>query len=246
MTAPTAHPRPTLRSPSFIWLTAFAVVVLAILAGLGVWQLQRLQWKQALIDRIEARVEAPPLELSQALAQAAAGADIEFRLVEGEAVRLPGQTLRLFWTRGGRPGWRLIAPFRLADGTAMLVDRGFVTNEDYPAVTPLQGTQALRGRLRGPDRPTAFTPDNRPQTNEWYWRDDAAMARALGLDPADLSPWLLSLENAGGDPGPLISAALPEQIPNRHLGYAITWFGLAACLVGVYLALVWKLRRQTA
>jgi surfeit locus 1 family protein len=95
------------------------------------------------------------------------------------------------------------------------------------------------GVLRVPDRATFVTPANQPQDNHWYSRDVPAMAKALGApDPA---PVMLMAETSTNPQWKaLIPAPIPADIPNRHLEYALTWFGLAGSLLAVYAAAVWR------
>ena len=124
----------------------------------------------------------------------------------------------------------------------MLVDRGFVGDDisarppvDASVLAPIQVT----GVFRAPEKASFVTPPNDQAANHWYSRDIAAMAAVLKADrPA---PMFLMAETATNPEWKaLIPAPLPADIPNRHLEYALTWFGLAAALVGVYAAMLWR------
>jgi surfeit locus 1 family protein len=128
---------------------------------------------------------------------------------------------------------------------SILVDRGFVADTvtqrpavDRAATTPIE----LVGVLRTPDRATFVTPKNPSGPGRWFSRDVPAMARALGVSrPAPV--FLFAETSSNPELKALQPAPLPTDIPNRHLEYALTWFGLAAGLVGVYLAVLLRRRK---
>ena len=226
-------------------LTVAVAVALAILCGLGTWQVKRLAWKGALLARIAALQAAPAVPAEPVLERAAAGADADFTRV---ALDCPGLAaapfLELYAVRDGQAGSRLISacPVRTGRFASVLVDRGFVADSisARPPVTPGDHSPfALVGVLRKPDARTFVTPPNQPAANRWYWRDLPAMASALGTRAP--APLVLMAETST-NPGwkALTPAPLPAEIPNRHLEYAITWFGLAGALLAVYAAMLWR------
>lgn len=228
-----------------IGLTIATAVALAILVGLGVWQVQRLAWKEALLARVAALQNAPAMPLGPVLEHIAAGGDAGFTRVVVDCPGL-GQApfLELFSVREAGAGVRLISACKVASGqyASVLVDRGFVSDQvsarpavDAASTAPIH----MIGVLRVPDRPTFVTPKNELAANRWYSRDVPAMAKALGVGgPA---PLILMAETSTNpewkalDPQPL-----PAEISNRHLEYALTWFGLAVALACVYAATLWK------
>jgi surfeit locus 1 family protein len=163
----------------------------------------------------------------------------------GDCPRAAGEPrLELHAIEDGVLGRRWISACPLEGGPypAILVDLGFVPQGASPALEP-GGVRAVVGFLRAEEPPTRFSPSPSPdQTGRtvWYRRDVAGMSAALGVrDPAPVFLMLESPAPAGGLPRP---APLPARISNNHLGYAITWFGLAAALVGVYLGMMFKKR----
>lgn len=229
-------------------LSLAVLVAFLILVGLGVWQVRRLQWKEALLADIAAAQSAPAQPLAEALAAVRRGEDVGFRRVIGNCPGLD-ETLyvRLHAIEAGVAGHRYISRCLLKDAPypAILVDRGFLPND-----APRPGEMRVGGRvprpvvgfLRAPEPPGALTPAPDLGSNLFYGRDPDAMAAALG-GPA-VAPVFLMLESpppAGYGPRP---APTPTAIPNNHLGYALTWFGLAAALLGVYGAMMFK--RPTA
>jgi surfeit locus 1 family protein len=230
-----------------IGLTLATAVAMAILLWLGVWQLQRLAWKEGLLAQIAALQNAPAVPLAPVLERSAAGADAGFTRVVVDCPGL-GQApfLELFSVREAGAGVRLISACKVAAGpyASVLVDRGFVSDQvsarpavDAASTAPMR----LIGVLRAPDRATFVTPKNELAANRWYSRDVPAMAKALGVRAP--APLILMAETSTNpawkalDPQPL-----PAEISNRHLEYALTWFGLAAALACVYAATLWKRR----
>lgn len=232
-----------------VGLTIAVAISLSILIGLGVWQLQRLAWKESLLARVEALQAAPAQSASAALERMAAGADLDFARISIECPGLASAPyLQLYSVRDGQPGARLISACQTTDGRyrTILVDRGFVdeTISARPKVNVSDRAPiAVTGVLRVPEKGNFVSPPNDVTGNRWYVRDVPAMARALNADaPAPLV--LMAETSSNPEWKALDPAPLPAQITNRHLEYALTWFGLAAALVGVYVAMLWR-RRKT-
>ena len=218
--------------------TLLTLLVLAVLIGLGTWQMQRLAWKEALTATIETRLGGPPAPLAELLAEPPAA---DFR-----RVRLTGHYLhdRAFafgtFARGGEFGARLVTPLRMPAGAVLLVDRGWLPEALLPPERPAEllpaGEVTLTAvlRFRGDERALPFTPDNRPVERRWFWWDLPAMAAAVG---DDLLPVVAVLDAPDG-PGPLPRVEpVRFELANNHLGYAMTWYGLALGLLAVYVAL---------
>ena len=227
----------------FAAIPALATVLgMAILIGLGVWQVQRLHWKEGLLARIAALRSAPPEPLDVVLRRAADGLDIDYARVQQACPEIEtAPYLRLYSVKDGYAGYRIIAACPLAGGPygAILVDRGFIAQ----GLTPTGGqtlSAPIVGILRKGDARNFVTPRNDPAQNLWYGRDIAAMAHALGA--ANPAPTYLMLEQPAPPAGGPVIAPLPSDIPNNHLQYAITWFGLAVALAGVYAASLWRKR----
>ena len=229
-------------------LTVAFLAALVVLIGLGVWQLQRLAWKRELLERIADAQVHPATSLEEALRSHREGLDVEYARVVTDCPGLDqAPYLKLFAVRERVLGFRAISACQVEDATygSILVDRGFVAEEDA-ARMPAAGRPAFQHRpvvgvLRLPEPPTFVTPEDRPAENSWVRRDVAAMAKALGARaPAPLFLMLESPPPQGFGPTP---APLPAAVSNRHLGYALTWFGLAAALVAVYAALLLRGRR---
>ncbi len=226
-------------------LTIATTLAFAILIGLGVWQVERLAWKQSLLARVAALQSAAPRPVGPVLADMAKGGDADFTRV---TLYCPGLSkapfLELYAVRDGEPGVRLVSACKVdaAGYRAVLVDRGFV-DQSISARPPVDAADttpfSLTGVFRKPDKPSFVTPPNDVAGNHWYWRDHAAMAKALRTSAP--APQVLMAETpTNPDWKALVPAPVPADIPNRHLEYALTWFGLAAALAGVYAALLWR------
>lgn len=226
----------------FPWfLTLFTLPALALLIGLGVWQVQRLAWKEALIDQADAAATSAPAPIEKVLK----AADPEFRKAQ---VTCPGlataRFVELQSIHDGDPGARLISICR-APGVAspFLIDRGFVADSvlERPRVAEATEPVSLLVELRRtPKAGGGMTPA--PANNRFYARDSAAIARVLGVEtPSEFT--LFALTSTNPEIADLTASAPPAAFANNHLGYAMTWFGLAIALVGFYLALVWRRMR---
>jgi surfeit locus 1 family protein len=251
MTAPT-----TLPSPRRGWFvsTLLALCGLAILIGLGVWQLDRKAWKDNLIATLTARLAAdpvagvPPRDQWQTLDRA----QLEFRRVTVPVEFLNDQEA-LVYTAGSalRPdvkglGYWVFTPARLPGGSVVVVNRGFVPGDRKAPATrragQVSGSVDIVGILRWPDEKNMFTPNDEPQHNIWYVRDPAVIGPAKNW--GTVAPFFIDLESPE-PPGGLPRAGRVElRLSDNHLQYALTWFGLALTLVGVYTAaMISRIRR---
>lgn len=220
--------RPTL------WPTLFSVPAILILCGLGVWQLERLAWKRGIIEAIETRAGAEPVELPPL-------ASIRPEAEEYRRFRVTGELLHekeihlLSHTHRGNLGYQLIVPLRRADGSHVLVNRGWVpADRRDPASRPetrVAGTVSVTGHLRRGWVQGWFVPDNEPARNQWFFADLEAMTRQMGIDAP---PFFI--EAGPTPPGELpIGGQTRLKVPNNHLQYALTWFGFALILCVIYI-----------
>lgn len=208
---------------------------LAVLIGLGSWQLQRLGWKTDLIAKMTARIEASAVPLP-ADVSAATIDDLEFTQVRVTGrFRHADEMVVLARPRKGEAGSRVVTPMETEDGRWILIDRGWIPiGAEDPARRSggqITGSTSVEGLLRAPPQTNLFTPNNRPEENVWYWIDPAAMAERAGFAPQPFFVEAGPAPNPGGLP---VGGRPVLDIPNNHLQYAITWFGLAAGLLAVY------------
>jgi len=213
---------------------AAASLGMVILLSLGTWQVSRRFEKEALLAHVRAGLAAPPVALSVALDRWHAGKDVSYLRVHFTGRYRPGPQLRLFRSLNGMVGWHLAAIFESDDAGDVLVDRGFIPDElkDKAVTAPPAGRIKLTGVLRLHRKARdAFTPDNKPAANEWFWWDVRAMTVAAGLAPGDVPAPVVHLQPAPGDPPwPRATGVDLSNIPNHHLQYAATWYGLALTL----------------
>ncbi len=229
--------------PRFLVLTVSTIVAFAILVALGTWQLQRRDWKHALIERIEARADGPPVTLQQVLDRWGRDRDIEYMRVKMTGKLRAEQEFHIYTIRDGRAGWRVVSPFE-TDGRLVMLDRGFVpeplkdpnTRADQPMP---QGEIKVTGLARAPGESNFVTPENEPQRNRWYWRDLESIVAQLPKNVwGRTAPFFVEAE-AGALPGEWPRGGVTQlRLRDRHLSYALTWFGLALTLIGVYIAYV--------
>jgi surfeit locus 1 family protein len=234
---PTASLRRGLVLPSIATACAFAVLV-----GLGTWQVQRKAWKEGLIATVSERFAAPPVALPQPADWARLDpATDEYRRVRFAAELLNDKEALVFTTgsslHGGEaaPGYWVFTPARVLDRIVM-VNRGFVPEDRKDPATRAQGQVAgpvdIVGVMRWPEQPGLFTPAAEPGKNLWFSRDSTAMAQAKGLDP--VAPFYIEQESPPAPGGLPRAGKLQPSFPNNHLGYAITWYGLALVLAGSF------------
>lgn len=211
----------------------FGAVGCAVLVSLGVWQLKRLAWKEAMLAELAAKILAEPVALP------ARPAPDEHRYlpvsVRGE---LKDPTLRvLISQKRVGAGYRLISPMVL-DGRKIMIDRGVIPVDAVPPALPV-GQVEISGNLHWPDETDGFTPPPDLKGNIWFARDVARMAEVLETEPI-----LLVARQTSFD-GPEVSV-LPvdgAHIPNDHLQYAITWFSLAILWFVMTIYFLWRIRR---
>lgn len=230
--------------------TLASLLALIILVGLGTWQLQRLHWKTDLLARIEAGMTADPVALPALVADPAAW-DYRRAFVTGQFMHEKEALIgpRLYPGRDGRmlPGLHVLTPLVRSDGGGIvLVDRGWIPLDKRDpasrAAGELAGEVTITGILRAPEPRAWMQPENDPARNDWYWFDLPALARFAAV-PA-LAPLVLQADatpNPGGYP---IGGRTILKVKNDHLSYALTWYGLALTLVGVYLAASFRRRND--
>jgi len=242
------------RGGGILEATVFAIVGVAILCGFGLWQLDRKVWKENLIATLTARLARAPENLApHASWPRLVPEGNEYARVTFPAEFLEGQEA-LVYTNGSpfRPdvkgtGYWVFAPARLAGGSIVLINRGFVPLDRKDIGTRAEGAPRgivdVVGVMRWPETRGLFTPADDVQGNVWYLRDPKAMAEAHKW--ATVAPFYIEQES------PVPPGSLPKpgklnvQLPNNHLQYALTWFGLALALAGVYIVwLAGRLRRR--
>lgn len=224
------------RMKRYLFALALGLGGCAILLALGLWQLQRLEWKTAMLDQISAQIAGAPQPLPPE------GTDS--RALKYTPVTVAGGTtgeelLVLTGVKGVGPGYEVISVLETGEGRRVLIDRGFVPEAGRDAP---RGPTALivTGNLHWPEEADRYTPEPDARTGIWFARDVPAMAAALGTEPV-----LIVAAQVSGDPQGIAPQPITiTGIPNDHLNYAITWFSLAIVWAGMTAFLMWRIRRR--
>jgi surfeit locus 1 family protein len=218
-------------------LFAATFAALAILVALGMWQLQRRAWKEELIAAVEARLAAEPIPFAEAVARAEAGEAMEYQPVFLDGAYAHDRAAGVFGTYEGKAGVYLFVPLLIADGSIVYVNRGFTPQAGEKALSEPDGALRVIGLLRRAEEKRgierAVAPQDQPADNLFFTRDPRMLAATQGPSAPAWYVDSKGLESAGPWPKGGLTRV---EFPNRHLEYALTWFGLAASLVGVFIA----------
>ena len=217
----------------FVFPIALGLSGISVLIMLGVWQLQRLDWKNNLLSNIEQKITAEPVLLMEELTEL----DDQYRSVMVEGDILPGEIHVLTSLKNIGPGFLVIVPFALADGKIIMVDRGFVP-EAEKKLNRSHGKVKLVGNLLWPNETDGFTPDPDVKKNMWFARDLEKMSNHLKTDA------VLIVMRQSEPVGKPVPQQIGVHIANDHLGYAITWFSLAVVWFGMTSLLVYRIKKQ--
>jgi len=236
------------RKRSLLVPTLFMLAMCAFLVGLGVWQLQRLEWKEGLIREVSQRTtQAPVAPPPEAEWPSLTQDSLEYSHWQVSGTFDHAKEVRVFANlpdargpvRG--VGYWIVTPLLRTDGSTILINRGFVPESAKAPASRVagltEGTVTVTGLARWTEDRNPFTPADNPATGDWFTRDIAGIARAEHL--ARVAPFIIDADASA--PG-----GLPQggetilSFPNNHFQYALTWFGLAIGLVGVYGAMAWR------
>jgi surfeit locus 1 family protein len=204
-------------------VTATAALAALLLAGLGIWQVERRAWKLDLIARTETKLAAQPVALPPRQAWSRIGTDDVYTRVRIEGQWLATKPVLVKAVTDVGPGWWVMSPLRTADGV-VVVNRGFVPDDRRGAARPASGPAAMRGLLRLGEPGGAFLRHNDPASGRWFSRDVTVMARANGW--GSVAPFFVDADRAPGGAWPRGGMTM-VRFPNNHLVYALTWFALA-------------------
>ena len=222
----------------FLWLTIVTLPAFLVLISLGSWQLQRLQWKNDIISNFEARSAAEAIAIPEANA--------ELDVLEFSSLALEGEylhdkeTFLTGRTYEGNAGFHVVTPFLLNDGRTILINRGWVS-EDYRdpakrAFSQIDGKTSVAGILRRPGVRGYFVPENEPENGFWFTLVPSQINQHLDLGDAAIEQFYADAVRTSDVVTLPIAAKTKLNLRNAHLSYAMTWYGIAIALVGVYLA----------
>jgi surfeit locus 1 family protein len=226
------------------WPTAIMLPIVLFSLGLGVWQMDRREWKRGILDRLTVNQAAPPMTVDE--------------LVKGDPLRREYGRVRVTGTflhdkefylaarsLKDKVGMQVVTPLRLDDGRIVLFDRGWIPQEQKDPPKRAQGQVAgrvdLTGIVRRNQERRQFAPENVPDKNVWFHVDVPLMRNMAGGKPdPKLDTFFLEADAAPNPGGVPIGGQTRLDIPNDHLQYAITWFLIALAGAGVYLAYHWE------
>lgn len=237
---------------SLFWPTVFTLISLPILIGLGVWQVERLAWKEALIASINEGLAQTPVPLEEPKDAWKDLANKEYRPVTVTGHFLYQDERHLFSADHGEMGWHVYTPLETKAGNVVFVNRGFVPDGLKAAASRAAGNVggevAVTGLMRKPGAKGWFDADADQVRNVWLWRDLDGMTASLPeAERRRVLPFFIDAAAEPSNPGGWPRGGVTRlDIPNRHLEYALTWFGLAVTLVCIYAVFAWPRLRRSA
>ncbi|MDP2332634.1 MAG: SURF1 family protein [Reyranella sp.] len=227
-----------------LWPTLISLPILVLSLGLGIWQIERREWKRDILDRLATNQAAAPLSLDELLQgdplrHEYGRVKVAGTFEHGKEFHLAARSLK------NKVGLQVVTPLRTDDGRIVLFDRGWIPSEKKEAPKRAEGQVAGRVELVGIVRRSQikgrFVPDNVPDKNVWFQVDVPLMRKLAGGAPdARLDTFFLDADAAPNPGGAPVGGQTRLDIPNDHLQYAITWFMLALAMAGVYLAYHWE------
>lgn len=240
---PLFHLRPAL------WPTVLSLAILGVALGLGIWQMERREWKRGILDRMAVNQAAAPIGFDELLkgdplAREYGRVKVAGTFLHDKEFYLAARSLK------NKVGLQVVTPLATDDGRIVLFDRGWIPQEakDPPrrAAGQVQGRVELTGIVRRNQERRQFAPENVPDRNVWFHVDVPLMRSMAGGKPdPKLDAFFLDADAAANPGGVPVGGQTRLDIPNDHLQYAITWFLIALAMAGVYLAYHWENGRLT-
>ncbi|MGO7837044.1 SURF1 family protein [Rhizobium johnstonii] len=226
--------------------TVCLVLLAAALSALGTWQVERLAWKRDLVARVDQRVHAPPVPApAQADWKKVNATDDEYRRVTAVGTLANDKETLVYASTALGPGYWVMAPLTLADGTSILVNRGFVPTDRRDPATRREGQPSgpveITGLMRMTEPKGSLLQSNDVAADRWYSRDVAAIAEKRGVSAP--APYFIDADATANPGGLPVGGLTIIAFPNNHLLYAITWYGLATMVLAL---LVFILRGERA
>jgi surfeit locus 1 family protein len=237
------------RAAGLLWPALMTLAMLPVLVSLGTWQLHRKAWKEDLIAKIEARVKAEPISYTAALAEFVRTQDVEYSRVRVTGVFDHGEERHVYAPRETSQGWNVFTLLRPEGGFPVYVNRGWVPDRlkdpAKRAEGQLAGPVTITGLVRLDEKKGWFTPAPDVVGNRWYARDTWAMRWGSAGEPSSdtlatarlvaYAPFSIDAEAEPANPGGWPKGGTTEvRLPNSHLQYVVTWYGLAATLLVIF------------
>lgn len=235
-------------------LTVLMLLALGVLVSLGNWQKQRLQWKEALLTKIETQLFGDPIALETLENKFVAGEDIAYTPVNVSGTFMHDKEQHYFATFKGASGYFVYTPLQVDGRDAIIfANRGFVPfDKKEPSTRALgqtEGVVAIKGiaRVAPSQKPSSVVPNNDLEKNIYYWKDLSNMTAQAGLKQSgQIIPFFVDVDSAPNDGGFPMGGVTRLDLPNNHLQYMVTWYGIALTLLGVYVAYIIQWRRKSA
>ena len=218
----------------WLFVVFIAVPGLMLLLYLGVWQMKRLAWKEALLENISYNLSSEPSILPTELKKS----EHNYKMVEVEGFLEPRAIFILTPVKGSGAGFRVISPLKLQDGNKILIDRGVIKEQDTDRLETLGQQNSIIGYLFWPNETDYFTPDPNLKRNIWFSRDLEKMASFL-----ETQQILVVATEKRLDPSLKMQDPISD-IPNNHLQYAITWFMMSILWFGMSAYFVYKMIKK--
>ncbi len=214
--------------------SVFGLCGVTLLLTLGLWQINRLEWKTNILDQIDQKINSSPTQLPASLSR---GSD-QYLSVSVTGQFKDSEIHVLSSVKFVGPGFRIIAPLELPNRRVILVDRGFVPQSDKNQER-YRGPIQITGNLLWPDETDHYTPSPDIKTNIWFSRNLKEMAKFLGSEEVLLVAKVSSPNFDSLKPQPI-----GLNIPNNHMIYALTWFSLALVWLGMTIYMLWRINKQ--
>lgn len=223
-------------------LTIVTIIALAILVALGTWQARKVGPKTAMVERIETGLKGESIKLPVHVDDPLM---LDYRKVVFEGTSVPVDPVRVYQINlAGKPGYSIYAPVQRPHGMAVIVNFGWVPMEYDQNVRLPNGEIEVRGVLRTSATPGMMTPENVPEADQWFTADVHELAAHFGLRTKEYYHFRVFADHRGGAEALPRGGEVRVDIPNNHLEYAFTWYGLGLSLIAVYIAFGLKRGRE--
>lgn len=218
------------RKPRLLAFGAITALFFLVFCGLGIWQIERLSWKLALIARVDQRIHMPaaPAPVETQWPSVSAEQD-EYRHVSVAGHFLHDKEALVYASTERGPGYWVMTPLQTTNGAAVFINRGFVPLDRKEAPSrakgQVTGEVTVTGLLRLNEPKGTLLRSNDPKDGRWYSRDVIAMGKMDGLDR--IAPFFIDADAAPNPGGLPVGGMTVVSFPNSHLSYALTWFAMA-------------------
>lgn len=235
-----------LKQAGLVYPLILTLIALGVLVSLGNWQMERMAWKADLIKLVNERVASPAISFKELVQRSPKLEDVRFQPVRLRGTFDHSEERHYFLPYKGKVGWHIITPFILETGEIVLVDRGFVPDALKEAKERpkglITGLQEIEGLVRLSEKRNYFSPLNDVRQNKWYVRDLKELYGSLKMPKDRQSSWPFMVDQkriatSGEWPLPGVTKV---SFTDKHFGYALTWYGLALTLIGVFFAFAYS------